>query len=509
MMLISLLDVSLRFVGPPLLEKATLRIHRGERVGLVGRNGSGKTSLMRLAGGELEPDDGQLQHAADLRTARLPQEVPRDLRGTVAEEVARGAISTHAAHDGEHALHAAGDWRAEQQVVRVLSELKLPGDAAVETLSAGMKRRVLLAKALAGDPDLLMLDEPTNHLDVESITFLEDYLIRCRPTLLFVTHDRVFLQKLATRIVDLDRGELTSWSCDYPTYLKRKEALAEAEVKQQALFDKKLAQEEAWIRQGIKARRTRNEGRVRALVQLRQAKRDRRDQPAAVRMQMQEAERSGRLVVKARNIDFAYDSEPVIRGLSTDIFRGDRIGIIGPNGSGKTTLLGVLLGENKPQQGTLRHGEQLEIAYFDQLHAQLDDERSVEENVGGGSQNVTVNGSTKHIIGYLQDFLFSPEQARGLVKFLSGGERNRLLLARLFTKPSNVLVLDEPTNDLDIETLELLEEQLMEYSGTVLLVSHDRAFLNNVVTSTLVMEGEGRVKEYAGGYDDWLTQRQS
>ncbi len=351
------------------------------------------------------------------------------------------------------------------------------------------------------------MDEPTNHLDIDAIRWLEDFLLRYSGTLLFVTHDRALLRKVATRILELDRGRLTSWSCDYATYLNRKEAALEAEARQEAEFDKKLAQEEVWIRTGIKARRTRNEGRVRALEELRQARRDRRQRPGEVKMEIQEAQRTGRLVIEAKQLDFRYGSQAIVRDLSTMIMRGDRVGLIGPNGSGKTTLLRLLLGDLPPQTGTVRHGTNLEIAYFDQLHAQLDETKSVRENVRDGSDSVTVNGRTRHIIGYLEDFLFTPEQASGPVTRLSGGERNRLLLARLFTKPSNVLVMDEPTNDLDLETLELLEELLSEYAGTLLLVSHDREFLNNVVTSTLVLEGEGRVKEYAGGYDDWLRQR--
>jgi ATP-binding cassette subfamily F protein uup len=397
-----------------------------------------------------------------------------------------------------------------QEVDTIISRMTLEADADVANLSAGMKRRVLLARALAGNPDILLLDEPTNHLDVDAIRWLEEFLLRYRGTILFVTHDRALLRRLATRIIELDRGRLTSWSCDYETYLQRKEAALEAEARQRAEFDKKLAKEEVWIRTGIQARRTRNEGRVRALEKLRSVRTTRRDQPGEVRMEIQEADRSGRLVIEAKGVSFGYgepDAPPIIRDFSTMIMRGDRIGLIGPNGSGKTTLLRVLLGQLPPQSGTIRHGTNLEVAYFDQLHAQLDDEKSVRDNVSDGADVVEINGRRRHIIGYLEDFLFTREQAAGPVSRLSGGERNRLLLARLLTKPSNVLVMDEPTNDLDIETLELLEELLAEYPGTLLLVSHDREFLNNVVTSTLVLEGEGRVKEYAGGYDDWLRQR--
>ena len=396
---------------------------------------------------------------------------------------------------------------AEHHVDAVISRMKLDPMADVAVLSAGMKRRVLLAKALVRRPDVLLLDEPTNHLDIEAIRWLEDFLLRYGGTLIFVTHDRAFLRRLATRIIEIDRGRLTSWACDYGTYCQRKESALETELRQWAEFDKKLAQEEAWKGTTIMARRTRNEGRVRALENLRETRRARRDQLGEVRMEIQEAERSGRLVIKADHVSFGYGDRPVIGDFSTHIMRGDRVGLIGPNGSGKTTLLRVLLGELQATEGTIRHGTNLEVAYFDQLHAQLDDSRSVRDNVRDGSDSVSINGRSRHIIGYLEDFLFTPEQAAGPVSRLSGGERNRLLLARLFTKPSNMLVMDEPTNDLDLETLELLEDLLIDYPGTLLLVSHDREFLNNVVTSTLVLEGEGRVKEYAGGYDDWLRQR--
>ncbi len=530
MPLIALSDVNLGFRGPPVLDQANLTIEPGERVCLLGRNGTGKTTLLRLLQGTLEPDRGEVIRQQGLRTAMLPQQVPRDLHGSVFDEVARGFgpkaellaeyhhLASRLASEGsddlqaelgriQHALEADGGWRMHQQIEAVVSRMSLQPDADVATLSAGMKRRVLLAKAVVGSPDLLLLDEPTNHLDIDAIRWLEDFLLRYGGTLLFVTHDRALLRKVATRILELDRGRLTSWSCDYATYLNRKEAALEAETRQNAEFDKKLAQEEVWIRTGIQARRTRNEGRVRALEALREVRRARRERPGDVKMEIQEAERTGRLVIEAKKLHFRYGDRAIVRDFSTMIMRGDRVGLIGPNGSGKTTLLRLLLGDLPPQTGTVRHGTNLEVAYFDQLHAQLDETKSVRENVRDGSDSVTINGRTRHIIGYLEDFLFTPEQASGPVARLSGGERNRLLLARLFTKPSNVLVMDEPTNDLDLETLELLEDLLSAYAGTLLLVSHDREFLNNVVTSTLVLEGEGRVKEYAGGYDDWLRQR--
>jgi ATP-binding cassette subfamily F protein uup len=493
MALLSLRDISLAFGGPRLLDQVSIQIERGERLCLLGRNGEGKSTLLKLIEGEIDADEGEIIRQQGLRIARLPQEVPRGQESTVADEVAGGL---------DDAAHGT-DYRVET----IVSRMGLDADARFEALSSGMKRRVLLAKALVADPDILLLDEPTNHLDIESIRWVEDFLLRYGGTLIFVTHDRVFLERLATRIVELDRGTLHDWACDYPTFLKRREEVLNAESRQNALFDKRLAQEEVWIRKGVEARRTRNEGRVRALKSMREARQRRRERSGQARMQVQEAERSGSLVIEAKGAGSGYGDRPVIRNLTTTIMRGDKVGIIGPNGSGKTTLLRLLLGESEPTAGTVRQGTNLEVAYFDQLKATIDEEKSVQDNVSDGYDTITINGQSRHIIGYLQDFLFPPERSRSLARVLSGGERSRLLLAKLFTKPSNVLVLDEPTNDLDIETLELLESLIVEYQGTVLLVSHDRAFLNDVATSTLAIEADGQVKEYDGGYDDYLRQR--
>ncbi|MDP6448016.1 MAG: ATP-binding cassette domain-containing protein, partial [Pirellulaceae bacterium] len=421
--------------------------------------------------------------------------------GSVAEVVDQGLADACDEH-GE----PLPDWRKEQSVEQTLSRMSLDGGDSFATLSSGMKRRVLLAQALVSDPDLLLLDEPTNHLDIDSILWLEGFLKKWNAALLFVTHDRMFLQKLADRILEIDRGQLFDWTCDFDTFLQRKEAALEVEEKQNALFDKKLAQEEAWIRQGIKARRTRNEGRVRALKRLREERRERQSAPGKVNLLIDEGARSGALVAELKSVSFSYDDNQIVRDFSTTIMRGDKIGVIGPNGIGKTTLLRILLGQLEPQDGKVRLGTNLQVAYFDQLRHQLDEEQTVQENVGDGGDTVQIGGRSKHVIGYLQEFLFSPERARTPVRFLSGGERNRVLLARLFARPANVIVLDEPTNDLDAETLEMLEERLVAYEGTLLLVSHDRTFLNNVVTSSIVFESSD-VKEYVGGYDDWLRQR--
>jgi ABC transport system ATP-binding/permease protein len=528
MALLSLHNVTLGFGGHPLLENVSLQIEEGERVSLIGRNGAGKSTLMKVISDEMEIEAGEIRKKPGLQVARLIQEVPQDISGTVFRVVAGGLgksgdilgeyqeLGEKLAHDPslhdrfeELQLKLSEDdlWPLQAQIDKTLSRLTLNPSMEVSTLSSGMKRRVLFARSVVRDPDLLLLDEPTNHLDINAITELEDMLLRFTGTLLFVTHDRAFLKRMATRILDLDRGQLSSWDCRYDTYLDRKQAFLEAQAQQFAQFDKKLAQEEAWIRRGIKARRVRNQGRVRELKKLRDQRADRRDPTDKVKMQIQQAERSGRLVAKAKNLSFSFEDFKVVENFSTMIMRGDRVGLIGPNGVGKTTLLRLLLGELKAQSGEIKLGTQLEIAYFDQLREQLNDDQTVAENVSGGGDHVNINGVQKHILGYLQEFLFTPERARRPLLSLSGGERNRLLLAKLFTKPSNVLVLDEPTNDLDAETLELLEDLLMAYDGTVLLVSHDRVFLNNVVTSTIVFEESGRVKEYVGGYDDWLRQR--
>ncbi|MFN8433593.1 MAG: ATP-binding cassette domain-containing protein [Anaerolineales bacterium] len=499
MALISLQEVSIGFGGHPLLEGVSFQVERGERVGLLGRNGMGKSTLLKMLNDDFMPHDGVIARQQNVRTAYLPQEVPQDLTGRVEDIIASGLIESDFADDEHH-------WKRENQVQKTISLMELDGDARFETLSAGMKRRIILARGLVCNPDLLLLDEPTNHLDIQAIDWLEDFLKRWGGTLLFVTHDRVFLQKLTTRIIELDRGKVYDWACDYPTFLERKEAMLEAEQTQNTLFDKKLAQEEAWIRKGIEARRTRNEGRVLALKKLRQQRSERRELLGKVKMQIGTEKRSGRLVIETENISYAYGEKTIIRNFTTTIQRGDKIGIVGANGSGKTTLLKLLMAQLQPQTGEVRHGTNLEIVYFDQLRTQLDESKSVLDNVGQGRDTVTINGRTRNLMGYLEDFLFTRDRVRAPITALSGGERNRLLLARLFAMPANLLILDEPTNDLDIETLEILEDLLLDYEGTLLLVSHDRAFLNNIVTSTLILNGSGDVKEFIGGYEDWKKQ---
>lgn len=496
MPLVALKNISIRFGLAPILNRVNLTLDKYERVCLVGRNGEGKSTLMNIISGVVKPDNGDVALERGLRITQLSQEVPQNIHGKVRDILAE--VLTHLE-----------EWQVDQQINEVLEKLNLGGEREFQVLSGGLKRRVLLAKALVTKPDLLLLDEPTNHLDIANIEWLETFFSKYNAALLFVTHDRVFLQKIATRIIELDRGNLTSWECDYNTYLQRRQELLDAEATASALFDKKLAQEEVWIRQGVKARRTRNEGRVAKLKLLRVERSARRELSGNVKIQIQQTEKSGKIVIEARDISYGFnpESKPIIKNFSTDILRGDKIGIIGSNGCGKTTLIRVLLGDLQPQSGTIKIGTKLQVAYFDQLRNQFDESKTLRDNIGLGSDFIEINGKPKHVIGYLQDFLFSPERALSPVNQLSGGERNRLLLAKIFTKPSNVLVLDEPTNDLDIETLELLEELLIDYPGTVLLVSHDRAFLNNIVTSTIVFEDNGKINEYVGDYDDWVRQR--
>ena len=483
----------------PLLDQASFRIDARERVSIIGRNGTGKSTLLQIVGGDVAPQSGEVWHEPGLRIGRLPQDALVAEDREVFAVVAEGLAST-----------VTDSWQVDQQVRMTLSRLQIPADATMDRLSGGWKRRVVLARALVGEPDLLLLDEPTNHLDIETMRWLEDWLADYAGTVLFVTHDRVFLQALATRIVELDRGRLTSWPGDYATFLRRKEESLAVEAAQDARFDKRLAEEETWLRQGIKARRTRNEGRVRALLAMREERAARHSQIGSVRFQTEISERSGQMVLEVGRVSKSFDGRAfVVRDFSARVMRGDRVGLIGANGSGKTTLLKLLIGELDPDDGEVRRGANVQIAYYDQQREQLDPERTVWETVADGLETVTINGATQHVFGYLRDFLFPPERAQSPVRALSGGERNRLLLARLFARPFNVLVMDEPTNDLDIETLELLEERLATWPGTLLLVSHDRAFIDHVVTSTLVFEGDGHVQEYIGGYEDWLRQRRS
>ncbi len=524
--------LSIAFGHLPLLDDASLVLEPGERVAVIGRNGTGKSTLLKIVNRELVPDAGAIWMPAGVRTARLDQDAPLSDSRAVFDVVAEGlgdlsdlvADYHHAAvlvADGstperldrlgrlQHGLEERDGWRLEQRVEQVLSHLALPADVAVDTLSGGWRRRVLLARALVSQPDLLLLDEPTNHLDIDAIAWLETYLSEFPGAVLFVTHDRAVLQRLASRIVELDRGRVTSWPGDYTTFLRKKEEWLANEVIQQDKFDRRLAEEEAWLRQGVKARRTRNEGRVRALLALREERAARRARMGTVRLQVEHADPTGKMVFEVEAVSKSFDGTPVVRDFSARIMRGDRVGVIGPNGAGKTTLLRLLLGEMAPDEGTVRQGANVQVAYYDQQREQLDPERTVFETIGDGNEVVTVAGQQRHVNGYLRDFLFPAERARSPVKALSGGERNRLLLARLFTRPANVLVLDEPTNDLDLETLELLEAQLVAWPGTLLLVSHDRVFLDNVVTSTLVFEGGGRVAEYVGGYEDWVRVKRA
>lgn len=523
MSLVQLQRVDFSVGGPLLLERIDLSIEANERICIVGRNGEGKSTLLKLIDGELRADDGEVRVQKGVVVARLAQEVPQDVAGSVFEVVAAGLGDLGRLLARYHHSLAVGDldaladvqakieaqhcWDMNRRVDEVLTKLELPGDMDFSALSGGMKRRVLLARAVVRKPDILLLDEPTNHLDIEAIRWLEGFLKQFAGSLVFITHDRVFLRALATRIVEIDRGALTDWPGDYDNYMRRREERLHAESLANALFDKKLAQEEVWIRQGIKARRTRNEGRVRALKALRNERAERRNLAGNVKMALGSAQASGKKVIGLQHVTHGFDGRVLINDLTTTVMRGDRIGIIGPNGAGKSTLLKIMLGELPPQRGTVELGTGVQIAYFDQHRLQLDDSLNAIDNVAGGLEFIELNGQRKHIIGYLQDFLFSPERARAPITRLSGGERNRLLLAKLFAQPSNLLVMDEPTNDLDVETLELLEELLIDYKGTLLLVSHDRAFLDNVVSSTLVLEGRGQIGEYVGGYTDWLRQR--
>ena len=530
MALLSLQDVSISFGGSPLLDKVSMQVEKGEKVCLLGRNGEGKTTLLKLISGEIKPDNGTISLQKGSSIARLSQELPANLTGSVYDVVATGLgeigvlleeyrhLTSSLARGADDSilkrmnvlqdkLERGKAWQVRQRVETVLIRMCLEPDVRVETLSVGFKRRVFLARTLLAEPEILLLDEPTNHLDITSINWVEEFLEKYRGTLIFVTHDRIFLQKLATRIVEIDRGRLFSADCGYRIFLERRLAALEAEETQRSGLMRKLTKEEAWIRKGVKARRTRNEGRVNALIKMREEQQSWRRQAGSVKIRIQEAESTGKLVIEAIGVSHGFGEKPLIKDFSVKVIRGDRIGIIGPNGIGKSTLLRILLSEIVPDQGKIRTGTRLEIVYFDQLREQLDGDKTVQDNVADGKDMMDINGSPRHVLGYLKEFLFSPDRARSPARILSGGERNRLLLARLFARPCNVLVLDEPTNDLDIETLELLEERLLDYSGTILLVSHDREFLNNVVTSTLVFEPNGAIREYAGGYDDWLSQR--
>ena len=531
MPLVTLQDIFLSYGQPPLIDHINLVIEPGERVCLIGRNGAGKSTLLKILTGQVIADDGVLKRAAGVKIAQLEQSVPHDAVGSVFDVIAEGLgaegkLAARYHHlilelssnptdkvmreleECQAELERVDGWDINQRVEAIVTKMDLNPDVDISSLSGGYKRRVLLARALVCKPDLLLLDEPTNHLDIDAIKWVEQFLLKWEGALLFISHDRRFMDNLATRFIEIDRGKIAEFNCNYSTYIQRKKEMLEIEDKHNALFDKRLSQEEVWIRQGIKARRTRNEGRVRALESMRREYADRRKQQGTAKMDIQQAQKSGKIVAEAENINFAFnDGEQVVKSFSTLIQRGDKVGLIGRNGVGKTTLLKLLLGQLEPQTGTVKTGTNLDIAYFDQYRSALDESKTVQDNVSGGRDMLEIGGKSRHVISYLQDFLFSPDRCRQPVSALSGGERNRLLLAKLFTRPSNILVLDEPTNDLDIDTLDLLEELLIDYKGTILLVSHDRAFLNNVVTSTLVFEGDAVINQYIGGYDDWLRQR--
>lgn len=529
---IHLKNISIAFGAEPLLDQVDLVVEAKERLCILGRNGTGKSTLLKLINGEIKADGGEISYQNGIVITKLDQDVPSNMSGTVYKIITQGLGKvghllaqyqelTHKLtddssektlnelHTVQQALDKENGWDVSYKIESIISLLSLPADMDVASLSGGLKRRVLLGQALVKSPDILLLDEPTNHLEIEAIDWLEKFLKEFTGTVIFITHDRTFMQSIATRMVELDRGKISSYPGNYQHYLVRKQHELEVEQTHNREFDKKLKQEEAWIRQGVKARRTRNEGRVRALESLRAVRQSRREQIGTAKLQIQKGAQSGKIVIEAESISFKYSDKMIVDDFSTTIIRGDKIGLIGPNGVGKTTLLRMLLGQLQPQQGTIRHGTKLEIAYFDQLRAHLDESKSVADNISYGDQYVTVNGQSIHIMTYLQDFLFSPQRARSPVSSLSGGERNRLLLARLFTKAANLLVLDEPTNDLDLETLELLESLLVDYTGTLLLVSHDRSFLDNTVTSTMVFNGDGKIEEFVGGYDDWLHQQKA
>ena len=530
MPLITLQDVFLSYGQPPLIDHINLTIEPGERVCLIGRNGAGKSTLLKIIDGQIIADEGSIKRASGVKVAQLEQSVPQNTQGSVFDVIAEGLgkegklvqqfhhLTQQLTHDSspkifsqleecQAELERINGWDINQRVESIITKMELDPDVDIQSLSGGYKRRVLLARALVSNPDLLLLDEPTNHLDIEAIQWVEQFLLKWEGSLLFISHDRRFMDNLANRFIEIDRGKLTEYNCNYSTYLTRKEENLEIEDRQNALFDKRLSQEEIWIRQGIKARRTRNEGRVRSLEAMRKEFSERRKRLGTAKMDIHQAEKSGKVVAEANDISFAFGSDTVVRNFSTLVQRGDKVGLIGRNGVGKTTLIKLLLGELTPQTGTIKTGTNLNVAYFDQYRSALDEEKSVQDNVSGGRDMLEIGGKSRHVISYLQDFLFAPDRCRQPVKALSGGERNRLLLAKLFTAPSNILVLDEPTNDLDIDTLDLLEELFIDYKGTIILVSHDRAFINNVVTSTLAFEGNGAFNSYVGGYNDWLRQR--